>query len=154
MKFCKMCNQTKALDDFHRDKGAKDGRTSYCKVCQKAKTREWYAENREYVRAQEKHKKPETRAYMRESLLQRKYGISSSEYDELLAAQDGVCAICKLDNRDSRGRSMPVDHDHETGEVRGVLCDHCNRALGLLGDNPEVLRAAADYLERSRLKAV
>ena len=62
------------------------------------------------------------------------------------------CAICgepeTAVSRTGRPKSISVDHDHDTGRIRGVLCDRCNRALGYLRDNPDLLRRAADYLER------
>jgi hypothetical protein len=64
----------------------------------------------------------------------------------MLEEQDGACAIC-LSTEDSYGRSkFSVDHDHETGAVRGLLCTHCNRAIGMFRDNGEHLQRAADYI--------
>ncbi len=70
-----------------------------------------------------------------------RYGLSDADYDALLARQRGVCANCK------RNRRLGVDHCHATGKVRGLLCGNCNRGLGLFHDDPELLRAAAAYLE-------
>lgn len=81
-------------------------------------------------------------ARMREN----KYGISSPRYRELLAAQDGRCALCRELLIFGRGRSA-VDHDHKTGQIRGVLCGRCNTALGKFGDDPARLRRAAEYVE-------
>lgn len=72
------------------------------------------------------------------------YGLTADEYDRLLAAQGGVCAICKQ----SRPYNLPVDHDHRTGRLRGLLCKLCNgRLLTAARDNPAVLRSGADYLD-------
>jgi hypothetical protein len=76
----------------------------------------------------------------------KKYGITLAEYERLLKKQKGVCAICKKPEYDARQRRLSVDHDHETGRVRGLLCARCNRALGMFNDNPELLRSAARYL--------
>ncbi len=65
----------------------------------------------------------------------------------MLAAQHGVCAICQT------APAIHVDHDHRTGQIRGLLCFRCNAALGQLADDPLVLRRAARYLERSRSSA-
>jgi len=73
-----------------------------------------------------------------------KFGITPEEYDGLLAAQAGVCAICGGDNGSKR---LAVDHDHDTGVIRGLLCNQCNRGLGLLGDSAESIRRVLDYLE-------
>ena len=68
--------------------------------------------------------------------------MSVADLDAMLDAQDGVCAICQT------APAAHVDHDHETGKVRGMLCFRCNAALGQLGDDPLVVRRAARYLER------
>lgn len=80
----------------------------------------------------------------------RNYGITRDEYTALLAAQKGVCAICGGDPGTSRGGRFHVDHDHETGEVRGLLCASCNQGLGSFRDNPDYLAAAIRYLDTTR----
>jgi hypothetical protein len=76
----------------------------------------------------------------------KKFGIGIAEYDAMFSEQNGGCAICGKP-RDKHFR-LAVDHDHATGEIRGLLCADCNRGLGLFADNPERLRKAADYLTR------
>lgn len=77
------------------------------------------------------------------------HGISSADYRALLRAQKGVCALCgkKRFGWLKGKRELAIDHDHETGKVRGLLCGDCNTALGRFGEDPARLRAAADYLE-------
>ena len=65
------------------------------------------------------------------------------DYQEMYHSQEGCCAIC----RKQQERAFDVDHNHATGEVRGLLCTNCNRMLGHAGDSAANLRAAADYLE-------
>jgi hypothetical protein len=110
----------------------------------KAKRREYYQ------RTKEKHKfdatrwqreNPETREDAR---LRREYGISLEEYQWMLEVQDGVCAICR--KPEVRICRLSVDHDHETGQVRGLLCAKCNSILGYAEDQPLILQAAIDYL--------
>lgn len=94
-----------------------------------------------------RRRRPGTRtskAY-REENLRRRYGLTVADYEALLTQQNGVCAICGK-ACPTRGR-LSVDHDHATGEVRGLACHKCNTALGLFDDNPTLLRAAAAYLE-------
>lgn len=78
--------------------------------------------------------------------LLRKYGITLEEYDRLYEKQSGVCAICHLPQSSTRNSRLCVDHDHQTGEVRGLLCSDCNRGIGLLKDDYRILNNAADYL--------
>lgn len=72
------------------------------------------------------------------------------EYRALWLRQGGACAICKKPERTARNRLLTIDHDHNTGHVRGLLCSQCNRAIGLLQDDPKVIAAAARYVQDSR----
>jgi hypothetical protein len=83
-------------------------------------------------------------AWARSAWLRRRYGITIADYDALLATQDGVCAACG--GKDQNGRRLAVDHCHETGRVRGLLCDFCNRAVGLLRNDPATAEGVARYL--------
>ncbi|HVF75795.1 MAG TPA: endonuclease VII domain-containing protein [Acidimicrobiales bacterium] len=76
--------------------------------------------------------------------LRRKFGITLETYDEMLAAQEGVCGICERPPRDDI--SLHVDHEHGTGRVRGLLCFRCNNALGDFEDDAVLLLRAADYV--------
>jgi hypothetical protein len=94
---------------------------------------------------------------MRASDLKRRLGMTTEQYDAMLAAQDGTCAICgrpeTMIHRVGRVPRLAVDHDHKTGVVRGLLCGNCNHGLGKFQDDPARLRAAADYIERHRARA-
>lgn len=124
----------------------------------------WSAQNFHWVapitnRFGDYYTKEQRSEYSREWSLKKKYSISAEEYSQLLNGQNGVCAICqgieKHKYPSGKIRDFAVDHDHETGAIRGLLCTNCNRAIGYLGDSPERLRAAADYLERyARAKLV
>src|SRR6266567_8999063 len=80
--------------------------------------------------------------------LKRRYGMTTGDYDALLARQGGVCAICKKKSK----RRLVVDHCHLLNKVRGLLCHKCNLGLGMFDDDTDRLRAAIAYLERSRRK--
>lgn len=82
--------------------------------------------------------------------LRRKYGITVSEYNRLLALQEGKCAICKTDCPGKGKRHFHVDHDHLSGKVRGLLCVKCNMGLGSFDDNQALLWAAAFYVNENR----
>jgi hypothetical protein len=91
-------------------------------------------------------------ADVRRGTLRRKFGITPERYEELLEAQGGVCAICQKPC--SSGRRLAVDHDHEAGIVRGLLCRRCNTAIGLLGDDAVSLLRAAGYLMATTVEAL
>jgi len=103
--------------------------------------KQWFQKNRNRVRKQ-----------VRASELKIKYGITSEQYAEMFILQGGVCAICKqaetsVDNRHGKIRVLAVDYCHTTNKVRGLLCQRCNHAIGMLRDNPTLCRIAAGYLE-------
>lgn len=84
------------------------------------------------------------KATKRREHLKRKYGITPEKFDEMSASQNGACAVCGSTER------LVIDHDHETGAVRGLLCNSCNLALGLAGDSVDRLMALAAYLLQQR----
>lgn len=78
-----------------------------------------------------------------------RYGLSSIDYESMYEAQGGGCAICGREDSGVVNRQLLcVDHDHDTGEVRGLLCDSCNNGLGRFKDSPELLMSALQYLQR------
>lgn len=80
----------------------------------------------------------------------RTYGITVEEYLDMAEKQNFVCALCGKPNFAmgvNHSGCLAVDHDHKTGKVRGLLCHNCNRALGLLHDNPDLLRKASEYVK-------
>jgi hypothetical protein len=93
---------------------------------------------------------PEVRAAaQRHRTLRSRYGIDHDEYEAMYDAQDGRCAICR-GKRPGAGKAyFCIDHDHRTGEVRGLLCWDCNVALGKFKDDPALLMKAAAYIERT-----
>jgi hypothetical protein len=113
----------------------------------RGKTKEEYnAYMREYNR-----KNPDAR---RNVDFKRTYGITVTEYNEILLSQQGVCAICSkpetsIDHRTKQIRNLAVDHCHSSGKVRGLLCSRCNVAMGQLKDDITVLQSAISYLQRS-----
>lgn len=112
---CSGCGKLKTPKDFHRNRAYRRG---YCGVCKACKKRQRQAQE-----------------------LKKKYGLTPSERQVLLEAQDGRCAGCRR-----LVGEFCVDHDHVTGRVRGLLCRPCNFALGHVSDDPATLRRLADYL--------
>jgi hypothetical protein len=81
------------------------------------------------------------------------YGVSLEEFERLLVFQNGVCAVCRQPEtatRNGKAMKLAVDHHHDSGLVRGLLCTNCNNGIGRFGDDPARLRAAADYLEKAK----
>jgi hypothetical protein len=78
--------------------------------------------------------------------LKGKYGITLIEYEAMVEKQNGVCAICKKPPTAGRGRRLMVDHDHQTGRIRGLLCHGCNNGLGDFCESADILRAAIEYV--------
>ena len=161
-KHCHVCGELKPLSDFYRAAGMRDGHRNDCKTCNlaakarryaanpepaKERARRWQQENPERLNEyrRRRRKEPAVKARERAAHLRRKYGITLEQYDELLAAQGGVCFLCSRPPTD--GISLHVDHHHETGAIRKLLCFRCNNALGDLGDDPDLLRRAARYLD-------
>jgi hypothetical protein len=92
----------------------------------------------------------------RDKQLQRDFGITLATYNKMMDDQGGVCAICEKPEfavRSGKIRALAVDHDHETGAVRSLLCTNCNPMIGYAKDNPILLRKAAAYLERHKVAA-
>lgn len=138
MKRCTGCEVEKPLDSFWRDNRRPEGRLSRCKTCKTAATNRFRKEQ-----GYDKTRYWRNPEGERERHLIRKYGVTLTDYNAMFKAQGGACAVC----RRTQERAFDVDHCHETGRVRGLLCTGCNRMIGHAGDRPATLRAAADYLE-------
>lgn len=116
---CVRCSLFKSPSEFHKSSTRSDGLRGVCKAC----------------------RRPEGR----HNHLVKLYGLTLDEYDALWKAQGNGCAVCK---QDKQVRQFPVDHNHATDAVRGILCDQCNLALGLLKDDVSVLKSMISYLEQ------
>lgn len=96
----------------------------------------------------EKRNPEKAKANRRKTKLKIHFGLTVSQYDAMLASQDGACAICRETETVRRNKHLSVDHCHATGRIRGLLCSKCNTAIGMLRDRPENARAAAEYLSK------
>ncbi|MFF8422912.1 endonuclease VII domain-containing protein [Streptomyces sp. NPDC015680] len=124
-KLCTGCRTEKAIDQFSKPW------VHYCRPCANQRSRKDYAARggAEYAYAKG---------------LKYNYGLTVAEYETRLTAQGGRCAIC----REVSPQRLHVDHNHETGAIRDLLCEGCNHAIGKAQESPSRLRAMADYLER------
>ena len=145
-KVCSKCAQAKPFAEFYKRSGRKDGkgRMSACIACetQRHANREVQYKRRWYQARKEQ---------MRRADMERKYGITYEEYQQMHTAQRGLCAICQEPetrlNQNGETYPLAIDHDHTSGKVRGLLCAMCNHGLGNFKDSPDLLRKAGDYLK-------
>lgn len=140
-KVCIDCKREKSFNEFHLSASSRDGRQGRCKPCNIAKAISWQQDNSErysqYVQQQSGNEEVNFRRRARN------YGLTPEELQKLLDDADGKCEICEQPPT----RWLVVDHCHKGGNVRGILCEQCNQALGLFKDNPEVMQRAINYLK-------
>jgi hypothetical protein len=129
-KVCSKCKMYLFVEfDFHKNARSPDGYKTVCKQCCKV-----YSTQATSVR------------HTRD--IQRKYDMSPVEYNTLRSKQSYRCKICGLHESKNLHRKLHIDHDHATGAVRGLLCNSCNRGIGLLQDSHILLYAAARYVQQ------
>jgi Autographiviridae endonuclease VII len=133
-KTCTRCGQEKPLEEFSRGM-ALHGRRSRCKGCCVQEAQDYHRRHPDWALGYR---------------LRTKFNLTLQDYHKFWEEQDGKCAICSrefLDVCEDRRRPS-VDHDHQTGRVRGLLCFNCNTGIGKLSEDVQVLRAAIQYLEK------
>lgn len=139
---CKGCGKPRVLGpDFYTDR---DGLPRIkCKACHNAESEAWRRAN------PQRHRANVRRVNHRIHLL-RRYGLSVEDFDALVAQSDGRCSICK--EHETRKRRLSLDHDHETGRLRGFLCSRCNLLIGNARDSVALLKMAVAYLSAPPLR--
>ena len=135
-KTCSRCDVRKHFDEFQARPKHTDGKSSWCQDC----TRAAQITSQAQRKGRDRH-------------LRNTYGITLTTYESILAGQGGGCAICgsretSRHKKTGTKHSLHVDHCHETGVVRGILCGRCNASLGMFSDSKEALLKAIAYLER------
>jgi hypothetical protein len=129
---CPTCGETDRTKFYVNKKGYKA--SSICRECHKKKCLErWHSQT-----MIEKHA----------TRVKKLYGIEPEQYKQMHVDQDGKCAICGVEPKTKRG--LHIDHCHDTGVIRGLLCGGCNTGIGLLQENPEIMTKAIEYLLRSK----
>lgn len=159
-KRCTKCGVLKPLSEFHRFRRSPDGYKPTCCVCNSISACEWQRKNKEkHRRSRLRYSRSEKRKTTRHILYAnssdmrerrrvenlRKFGLTVHDYEKMFKEQLGVCAICE---QPSGSKRLAVDHDHQTGRIRGLLCAGCNVILGRWKDSPEIAMRAHDYLKR------
>ena len=140
---CSVCYRVKSRSEFGARKGSKSGLHSYCLECGRVKKREEYLRITRNKRTHEDFKRRN-----KEQRLKRTYGLTVEQYNYLVETQNNLCAICSTD----LGDCPLVDHDHNTGKVRGLLCHPCNTGISMLKDNENNLLSAIAYLKKGEAK--
>jgi hypothetical protein len=162
-KKCKKCRKVKAVEDFHVDRSLSDDRKVRCRECTNKIKANWRAENQSKIKQQkkasyEKHRdkyleyfrSDKRRMHVFNWKLKRQYGITLKQFERMMDEQNGCCAICGNPPSSVNGHKhkhrLCIDHCHETGVVRGLLCTMCNAAIGYFEDNLERVQKAVNYL--------
>lgn len=161
MKKCTKCGIDRPKTEYFKRSDSKDGLNAWCKPCKKVYDQSYSAENKDKLL--ERHRaykaadpdrwkaygqeyyqanKDKMKSQSRVARLKLNYGIDESVVAEMMASQNNNCAICLKDITDR----AKVDHNHKTGEVRGLLCSPCNTSLGGFKDSPYILKNAYQYL--------
>lgn len=136
-RHCLGCGEIKPWQEFNSKAGRGGVPASKCHPCRAKESRE--------------HRQNNLDKFLKKELtfrLKQKYGMTISDYTTMLSAQDNKCKICLSGSSYKKSGLFVVDHSHESGVVRGLLCTRCNSALGMFGDEPERLRLAAKYIEK------
>lgn len=150
-KVCPKCRKRKRVNKFGKSNRTKDGYFTRCKECYNREKAEWRLVNWERNHRNKTRYRKDNPDRVRDSNLRQKYGISLDEYNKMFHEQGGVCNICERPERIVNGKSkkvapLAVDHCHDTGKVRGLLCFSCNIALGKFQDSPEILARALAHV--------
>ena len=147
-KKCSRCQTEKLVESFCKHRGMKDGRNNNCKECVKQYTDEnketvrkyksdyYYANREKYIERDRKNS------------LKRKYNVTVEWYEAQLKKQNGKCMICGTTESGGNSSAFHVDHNHETGQIRDLLCRPCNTGIGLFKENTELLKKAIEYVNR------
>ena len=154
---CSLCKQLRSVNCFGMHKHAKAGRSSWCKDCISEKNKIRRKKNPELFR--EKLQKVTQKKLLadpnfhRKNLLKYKYDITFEQYEDMFTAQNGVCAACRMpeESRHQNGniKRLAVDHNHETGEIRALLCHGCNLALGFLHEDLQKCLGLVEYIKKT-----
>lgn len=145
-KYCPTCERVLEITNFSTKKVG-TGIASHCRECSND-----FARERNSIPKVKKEREAyyETRKLkLRDSKLRRQYGIGLEDYDKFLAKQGYKCIICGK-TKEENGKALAVDHDHNTGMIRGLLCNNCNVCVGFLQDAPDIAGKIEQYLKEAR----
>ena len=150
-KVCRDCGKSLPLTDFYVKRAATGERQSYCKLCADVRATAWQNDNKDeahVIQQRYRDKNPEKAVLRRLRRSATDMGFDPNEIEAYFLTHNGLCDVCGQPpgERDPRSKRLCIEHDHETGEFRGLVCRKCNLAIGLMDDNPKWLIEAANYL--------
>ena len=137
---CSKCAIVQDIGDFAKSKRLTRGHSYNCKRCDSKNQSDWYFRNKQ------RHKDV-NRAWKNKNY----YGLAIGERETMYDSQNGLCLGCKK-HFESSWKGLVLDHDHDTGKARGLLCDRCNWTVGHAKNSVETLRSLANYLEQHNAK--
>jgi hypothetical protein len=147
-KQCNSCGEVKAVDQFYKDLGIADGRATICKICRDLSMNLWRESHRDEYNKYMRDFRAGNREWAKNTDLKRTYGISLADYNHMLAEQGGKCKLCKKGPQGKR--PLVVDHNHDSGEIRGLLCYGCNRKISILEKSVEEQQEAIEYVKGNK----
>lgn len=161
-KKCSLCKVDKPLEEFNKDRKQSSGLYPQCRICANARRKELRKGNPQPIRENVKKATAKWRErnplYSRKSYVRNRYGGDPNEIMKYAATkaleQNYQCAICGRKGEviglviKKNVIRLVLDHNHKTGQFRGMLCDYFNKALGMLGDDPETIEKAFNYLKK------
>lgn len=146
----KLTEEERKLTEERRRESIKRSKTKYReknKQILREKQKLYKKENPEAVKNWNLKYRAKNKQKIKDQRRQIRYGITKQQYDEMLKRQQYCCAICFIHLEKTPKKILDVDHCHSNGEIRGLLCNSCNQALGLFKDNKQYISMAIQYLE-------
>ena len=128
------CKKELSLSEFYKNKGRPNGLQGYCKVCSNEAKKNSRKNNPKIHRENQKRQR-----------LKREYNLTPEQYDDIFIEQGSECLICGVFYKNTK-KGLFIDHNHDTGEIRGLLCYKCNMGIGYFNDDPKLLIKASNYL--------
>lgn len=148
LRNCSLCKNKITEENAVKQSNKKGGISCWCKECHRNKSRNWRLKNLQKSREMVKKWRERNPDNHRIRFLRKAYGMNKEDYDRLLKGQNGVCAICGAKESHNHHKVLCVDHIKGTFKIRGILCDRCNSAIGLLDHDPIKLKNAISYLSK------
>lgn len=153
MKFCNRCKNFKEHEDFSKNNKSRDKLDYYCKKCKNEYSKLYMKDPKnkhlkyEKIKRNRRNNPDLYKKIQRKYDLKKKFNITLEQYNEILKKQNNCCDICKKSNLNEI-KDLSVDHCHKTNKIRGLLCQNCNTALGLLKEDRQIFENGIKYINK------